>query len=203
MGSEDKQGNESPAHTVHLTAFRLQGRPVTVEELARFRGTTTGKNEKRLPATEVSWYEAYLYAAWLGGRLPTEAEWEYACRARTKTAYWSGDTEKDLAEVAWYYGNAKAVRPVGQKPANRWGLHDMHGNVWEWAADWYGSYQDGEQHDPWGPLATHGGGYRVLRGGGWGYPADDCRSAYRGGDWPGDRGGDFGFRVRLPAPEPD
>ena len=202
MGSEGESGDESPAHTVDVSAFRLQRCPVTVEELARLRGETAPRKQKRLPATEVDWYEAYVYAAWLGGRLPTEAEWEYACRAGTTSKYWSGDTEKDLARVGWYGGNAKSIQPVGQKPANPWGLHDMHGNVWEWAADWYGRYEGGDQHDPWGPFATSDGD-RVLRGGCWLDPAVDCRSAVRVRVGPGNRFWDGGFRVRLPAPEPD
>ena len=112
-----------------------------------------------------------------GYRLPTEAEWEYACRAGTATAYNTGARISN--DTGWYEDNSgSTAHPVGQKPANRWGLHDMHGNVWEWCWDWYGSYSSAAQTDPTG--ASSGSG-RVFRGGGWVISAERVRSAYRGG----------------------
>jgi formylglycine-generating enzyme required for sulfatase activity len=110
------------------------------------------------PVVCVSWNDAVKYCEWLSGktgtvfRLPTEAEWEYACRAGTGTRYYTGDNENDLGRAGWYNGNSgKTTHPVGQKEANRWGLYDMHGNVWEWCNDWYGSYPSGSQTNPTGP----------------------------------------------------
>ncbi|MBU1429716.1 formylglycine-generating enzyme family protein, partial [Myxococcota bacterium] len=134
-----------------------------------------------------------------GYRLPTEAEWEYACRAGTKTAYWSGENEADWARVAWaWYGenSGNQTHPVGEKPANPYGLFDMHGNVWEWVEDWDGDYPSGDVTDPKGPSK---GSDRVVRGGSWAGDADFARAAYRFSWYPSNRGGDLGFRlVRTP-----
>jgi hypothetical protein len=117
------------------------------------------------------------------GCLPTEAEWEYACRAGTRTRYYSGDSEEDLKRVAWYKGNSdRATHPVGQKEANAFGLYDMLGNVWQRCQDWYGDYPAEAVADPRGPAA---GEWSTLRGGSaFDYPGD-CRSACRGTSGPG------------------
>ena len=110
-------------------------------------------------------------------RLPTEAEWEYAARAGTTTAYSFGDNENRLGEYAWYADNVDfKIHGVGQKQSNDWGLYDMHGNVWEWVHDRYGSYAGGPVSDPQGPSS---GSVRVLRGGSWNFYASNCRSALR------------------------
>ena len=129
-------------------------------------------------------------------RLPTEAEWEYACRAGTKTAYSFGDDEKQLGDYAWFEDNAKYAgeeyaHKVGKKKPNPWGLYDMHGNVMEWCSDWYGEGLSGGT-DPAGP---NGGSFRVDRGGGWGNNPGDCWSADRSGYDPSNRNYDIGFRV--------
>ena len=128
-------------------------------------------------------------------RLPTEAEWEYACRAGTKTEYSFGDSDSELDEYAWY-GKAEALggttHPVGEKKPNAWGLHDMHGNVWEWCQDWHGKYPSGPVTDPTGPSS---GSFRVFRGGGWSFISQNCRSAFRSGFSPGSRSHYLGFRV--------
>jgi formylglycine-generating enzyme required for sulfatase activity len=126
-------------------------------------------------------------------RLPTEAEWEFACRAGTNTTYNTGDNEAALDKAAWYIANSRnTTHPVGQKAANAWGVYDMHGNVWEWCADWYAPYTAGAVNDPRGPTE---GQYRVLRGGAWGIGTWGCRSALRYWDISVGRGGGVGFRV--------
>jgi formylglycine-generating enzyme required for sulfatase activity len=126
-------------------------------------------------------------------RLPTETEWEYACRAGSTSEWCFGDNEAELREYAWYGANSgHKIHPVGQKKPNAWGLYDMHGNVWEWCQDWYGEYPAGPVTDPTGPAT---GEYRVLRGGSWGFIAGFTRSAIRVNLNPGDRSNSFGFRV--------
>ena len=129
-------------------------------------------------------------------RLPTEAQWEYACRAGTQTKFSFGDDEKQLGQYAWFQGNAKNAgekyaHKVGLKNPNPWGLHDMHGNVFEWCSDWYGRGLSGGT-DPVGPGV---GSDRVFRGGSWWVVPDYCRSALRGNYAPLDRSVRLGFRV--------
>ena len=122
-------------------------------------------------------------------RLPTEAEWEYACRAGTTGAY-SGS---NLDEIGWYNSNSgNKTHPVGQKKANAWGLYDMHGNVWEWTEDWYGTYSSGNVTDPTGASS---GSVRVFRGGSWAGPAENLRSAFRLTYTPSYRYDNLGFRL--------
>ena len=128
-------------------------------------------------------------------RLPTEAEWEYACRAGSSKAYSFGETAESLGEYAWFgVGSAVTTHPVGEKKANRWGLYDMHGNVWEWCQDWFGIYPTGAVTDPQGP---NGGLWRVSRGGGWCIDAGRCRSANRGRNNPSNGNASYGFRLAL------
>jgi formylglycine-generating enzyme required for sulfatase activity len=202
MGSPEGVGRDSedPQHQATLTRPFLLGRTtVTRAAYAAFDPAHTCPGGPTHPVTMVSWYEARLYAAWLakGGRLPTEAEWEYACRAGTTTLWSHGDDEAELAKYAWVGESVGGnTHPVGMLLANPWGLRDMHGNVLEWCQDAKRSYDASAQVDPEGPTR----GTRVVRGGKrWNY-ADECRSASRGGEWPGRRTGVGGFRVRLPAP---
>ena len=127
-------------------------------------------------------------------RLPTEAQWEYACRAGTTTAYSFGDDEKQLSEYAWFDGNTAGeqyAHAVGLKKPNPWGLHDMHGSVWEWCSDW----NNGKLLGGTDPVGPEGGSIRVLRGGGWRLHPDYCRSAYRNYCDPSIRISYLGFRV--------
>ena len=126
-----------------------------------------------------------------------EAQWEYACRAGSETTFSFGDDVSKLEQYAWYDKNAwdideKYAHPVGQKLPNSWGLHDMHGNVWEWCWDWYGEYEAGDAADPSGPVS---GESRVLRGGAFLNEAVVCRSAVRIYWLPVNRSSNSGFRV--------
>lgn len=183
---------------VTISPFRLGIFPVTSADYARLTGSKSGKSAN-LPATGVDWYSAYAYAAWLGGRLPTEAEWEYAARGGTRHEYSDrrGQAAK-LNEVGWYSANAKSiVRPVGLLEPNHWGLFDMIGNVWEWVADWNGPHRSlAPQTDPWGPPS---GERRVLRGGSARDIADRARIAFRVARNPVFSGVSQGFRVALPG----
>ena len=162
------------------------------------------------PVEQVSWEDAVEFCKKLSDlpeekkagrvyRLPTESEWEYACRAGTTTGYCFGDDESRLAEYAWFYRNSNSqTHPVGEKKSNPLGLYDMHGNVWEWYSDWYGNYPSVAVADPVGPKE---GSDRVNRGGRWSGEAAFCRSAYRHWSSPAFRGIDLGFRVALSFPE--
>jgi formylglycine-generating enzyme required for sulfatase activity len=136
-----------------------------------------------------------------GYRLPTESEWEYACRAGTTTAYSFGDDAAQLGEYAWFSGNSNTddttikSHQVGLKKPNEWGLYDMHGNVWEWVWDWWASYTAEAKTDPRGPGT---GTYRVERGGSWHLVARHLRSANRSGNGPSSRFSSLGFRVVRP-----
>ena len=126
-------------------------------------------------------------------RLPTEAEWEYACRAGTFTDYYSGNGEAALKKVGWYSGNSNSqTQPVGKLAPNLWGLYDMHGNVWEWCQDYYAPYPQGEVEDYIGLKSSE---YRVLRGGSWYYDPVHCRAAYRSWTAPAFRNLHCGCRV--------
>jgi formylglycine-generating enzyme required for sulfatase activity len=143
------------------------------------------------PVEQVTWDESQDFIAALNTRgagyfrLPTEAEWEYACRAGGTATYFFGDDPLLLGSYSWYLGNADArTHPVASTLPNEWGLYGMLGNVWEWVHDWEGAYPSGASTDPIGPLA---GSFRATRGGGWLTDAERCQSAIRGGYDP-DRG---------------
>jgi len=154
----------------------------------------------------VSWDDAVAYASWAGMSLPTEAQWEYAARAGTTTRYWSGDSESDLARVDWVKRNfpdcrepngrrCSTAHAVGKKPANPWGLYDVHGNVMEYTADWLGVYPASSQTDPAGPGS---GDDRVVRGGFFDAGAYWGRSAHRFSQL--GRNYHLGFRVSKKIP---
>ena len=155
--------------------------------------------DDRHPVVCISWNDAMAYCEWLSEQtresysLLTEAEWEYACRASSEAAYCFGDDERLLGDYAWYSKNSKGrTYPVGKQQRNRWGLHDMHGNVWEWVRDWFGNYSSEPQSNPDG---LESGSHRVVRGGSWNDDPAYCRSAYRDDAHPADRDGDLGFRL--------
>jgi formylglycine-generating enzyme required for sulfatase activity/tRNA A-37 threonylcarbamoyl transferase component Bud32 len=213
MGTPGDQGPEL-LHEVEITRPFYMGKfEVTQGQYEKVMGMNPSSNRASLdhPVESVSWFDAVEFCHRLSlsaaerphGRmylLPTEAEWEYCCRAGASTAYSFGDDAKELKDYAWYTENSdKNTHPVGQLKPNAWGLYDMHGNVWEWCWDWYSAdyYQISKspKQDPPGPSA---GGTRVLRGGAWDYGLTNCRAAYRGGNHaPTSHIKGIGFRVVL------
>jgi formylglycine-generating enzyme required for sulfatase activity len=143
---------------------------------------------------QVSWNTIQGYLSATGFRLPTEAEWEYACRAGTQTPFYNGSTDDStVGALAWYSANSgNQTRPVGGKLANAFGFHDMLGNVWEWVNDWYGGYTAEAQTNPTGPVSASN---RVIRGGSGNLVTTYVRSSYRNYDSPGYTGNNVGFRV--------
>jgi formylglycine-generating enzyme required for sulfatase activity len=196
MGSEKGFDDEKPVHEVTISQpFYLGKYEVTQAQWKAVMGSNpSGFKGATLPVEQVSWEDCQEFIEKLNSkgigtfRLPTEAEWEYACRAGT-----TGDYAGNLDEMAWYETNSgKTTHPVGTKKANPWGLYDMHGNVWEWCQDWYGDYPTGAVQDPAGAA---GGSARVNRGGSWNDNAGDCLSASRLWYSPSLRIYDLGFRL--------
>jgi formylglycine-generating enzyme required for sulfatase activity len=202
MGSNNGDSDEKPVHRVTISngfemgkyeVTQLQWRAIMGNNPSYFKGCNS------CPVEQVSWDDVQEFINKLNAkndgyeyRLPTEAEWEYACRAGTTGGY-----AGNLDSMAWYDSNSgDKTHPVGTKQPNAWGLYDMHGNVWEWCQDWYGAYPSNAVTDPAG---ARSGSYRVIRGGGWGSGAQDCRAADRYGYAPDVRNGDLGFRlIRTP-----
>ena len=197
MGSNTGEKNERPTHQIMISRdYELQETEVTQAQWEALMGNNPshfrGSNQ---PVETVSWDEVQQFISKLNAsnddyyyRLPTEAEWEYACRAGT-----TQDFAGNLDEMGFYDKNSGLTTHLvrGKRP-NAWGLYDMHGNVWEWVGDWYGKYQGKQVVDPQGPTK---GSLRVVRGGGWHSTAEGCRSAFRLGSEPGFRNSALGFRL--------
>ncbi len=188
-GSFIMGGDGFTPHKVTVSSFWISKYEVTQDQYQAIMGKNPSNwKGGNLPVEQVSWNDAksfcQSFSAKYGGtvRLPTEAEWEYACRAGTTTKYYWGDSVDGA--YCWYGGNAGSkTQPVGGKLPNAWGLYDMSGNVYEWCEDWYGDYSSMDQFNPMGPSS---GSYRVLRGGSWGVSGAYIRSAFRDGYDPDD-----------------
>jgi formylglycine-generating enzyme required for sulfatase activity len=190
MGDEKGDAEERPVHKVTISKPFYMGKyEVTQEQWEAVMGTNPShfKGAKN-PVDRVSWEACQTFIKKLNEKfaasgvtfsLPTEAQWEYACRAGSSTRYCFGNSETELADYGWFESNAGGrTHPVGEKKPNAWGLYDMYGNVWEWCSDWYDGnyYKESPAIDPAGPTAVTS---RVLRGGSWADPAPYCRSSYR------------------------
>jgi formylglycine-generating enzyme required for sulfatase activity len=233
MGSPSNEperfSDEGPQHQVTLSAFYMGKYQVTQAEYQSVMGTNPSYFKgSNLPVEQVSWYDAAEFCNRLsqsegltpaytingtnvtcnwnanGYRLPTEAEWEYACRAGTTTTFSTGNnittSQANYDGNYPYNNNATGIyrgttTPVGSFASNPWGLYDMHGNVWEWCWDWYGSYSSGAQNNPRGPVS---GGDRVVRGGSWYNLGRVLRSAYRVIYYPSGGSDGIGFRLVRP-----
>ena len=206
MGSPDSESgrssHEGPVHKVRITRPFYVGKYEVTQAAYE---AVVGKNPSHFkgssnPVERVSWHDSVAFCKKLSQPagvdivLPTEAQWEYACRAGTRTRFSFGDdlNYRQLGEYAWYSSNSgNKTHAVGEKKPNPWGLYDMHGDVWEWCEDWYGSYSSGSATDPTGPSR---GTNRVLRGGSW-YSSVNClRSANRNRNSPDITNYNYGFR---------
>jgi len=214
---DDNEIDATP-HEVTVSAFYIDTNLVTQEQYEKLMGDNPSRWKANTnPVEQMRWSDGVRYCnarseaeglqacydldTWKcnfaanGYRLPTEAEWEYACRAGTKTMYSFGDDASKLKAYAWFEDNsASKPRPVGSKPANPWGLYDMHGNLWEWCNDFYkvDYYQESPGENPRGPEA---GETKVLRGGAWKFSAESCSSAYRYNENPGYADVCFGYDI--------
>jgi formylglycine-generating enzyme required for sulfatase activity len=219
------ENNEPPVHPVTLAPFflarheltRAQWRRLAGEQLTPWKEGLSYSGDRIAigpthPADSMDWDTADLWLRRHGLELPTEAQWEYGCRAKTTTPFWSGGEAKDLQDCANVHDRTSferfpawgepapitdgfaAIAPVGSFRANAFGLYDVHGNVWEWCGDWYGSYgtrvQDGDGYR----LVGSPSGYRVDRGGSYGNVPSNARSANRSRDAPSIRSYDLGLR---------
>ncbi len=208
MGDKEGEVDEKPPHKVYISSFYMDKYPVTQEEYEKVMGENPSKwIGKRKPVEQVTWFDAVRYCnarskleglqpcydtkTWKcnfeanGYRLPTEAEWEYACRAGSTTKYFFGNDPNKLKYFAWYKENSNGkTHPVGQKLPNRWGLYDMYGNVFEWCNDFYKRdyYKESPEKNPEGPET---GKEKVVRGGSWNSTSEECRSSYRYKEDPG------------------
>ncbi|MCD4768960.1 MAG: formylglycine-generating enzyme family protein, partial [Bacteroidales bacterium] len=211
MGSPETEvgrKEDEVQHEVTVSAFKMSKNTITREQYDLFY-KATGRNKRyyrpfgshKHPATWVTWYDATAFAEWMGCRLPTEAEYEYATRAGTTTPFYTGDClttdqanfngKKPYANCEKGINRNKPI-DVGSFSPNAFGLYDMHGNMVEWCSDWYGEYSIDDKINPKGPET---GEIKVFRGGGNWHLAWRCRSACRGGDPPGNRGDGLSFRI--------
>lgn len=206
--SETERFEDELQHQVTLSAFKMSKYEITFAQYDQFcRATGRRKpvdenwGREDLPVINVNWEDANAFALWMGCRLPTEAEWEYAARAGTTTPFYTGYClNTTQANFNGYYPYHRCERgnyrqrtlPVGSFPPNDWGLYDMYGNVWEWCYDWYDNYLPEPQTDPAGAIS---GTNRVFRGGSWYCFGNYCRSAYRSCYEPQNVNYGIGFRI--------
>lgn len=208
MGATSEQGgdaerDEKPVHSVKLNTFYIGKTEVTQALWQAVMGSNPSHFKGAdLPVENVTWYDCQEFIRKLNSmtgqhfRLPTEAEWEFACRGGNNSrGYYKYSGSNYIDIVAWYDGNSgKKTHSVATKSPNELGIYDMSGNVWEWCSDWFGNYSSGAQTNPAGPLS---GSNRVSRGGSWGSIARCCRSSFRYDGGPLGRGGGLGLRLAL------
>ncbi len=198
MGSDEEMDDEGPSHSVRLRGFWMGRTEVTQGQWKAVLGQVPARFSRSAhhPVETVDWEDvqgfirALSARSGIGFRLPTEAEWEYACRAGREGPDWG-----PLFDIAWFDQNSRgSTHPVGRKKPNAWGLYDTQGNVWEWCQDWYGRYDGRPQVDPAGPAS---GAARVIRGGCWSVPFYFLRPVSRGSALPSDRGDYLGLRLAV------
>ena len=207
MGATSEQGSdaydwEKPVHSVTLSGYYIGKTEVTQALWKAVMGSNPSKFKgDDLPVERVSWYDCQEFIRELNAltgqnfRLPTEAEWELACRGGNNSRGYKYSGSNYIDNVAWYDGNSEdKTHPVATKLPNELGLYDMSGNVWEWCSDWNGKYSSGAQTNPKGP---YDGSYRVIRGGSWIFSVGYCRSSRRYNDIPMYRNYCFGLRLAL------
>ena len=205
MGATSEQKDEAwdrekPVHSVTLSSYYIGKTEVTQALWQAVMGSNPSNFKgSNLPVECVSWNDCQEFIQKLNSltgrnfRLPTEAEWEFACRGGNNSRGYKYSGSNDIDNVAWYDGNSgDQTHPVGTKAPNELGIYDMSGNVWEWCSDWYADYTSYSQTNPKGPQSGSG---RVYRGGCWGYDAGRCRSSFRIGYYPTYRGINLGLRL--------
>jgi formylglycine-generating enzyme required for sulfatase activity len=205
--SEARRCTDEKQHLVRITKPYFIGvTPVTQEQWEAVIGENPCQRKCAMyPVEMVSWLDCQKFLEKVNSqysidgmicRLPTEAEWEYVCRAGNKSTYYFGDDESQLHDHGWYQSNScGGTHAVGEQTPNALGLFDMHGNVWEWCEDWYVNNYGGFTSA--NPQGASSGSLRVHRGGSWKQAAANCRSASRNGDRPDFRSNDLGFRIVL------
>jgi formylglycine-generating enzyme required for sulfatase activity len=190
--------DERPRHKVTLSPFLIAKHEITRGQWKRVMDERADSGPKDdLPAGDLSWYDCQEFCRRTGLRLPTEAQWEYACRAGSEGSY--GGTGQ-LKEMGWYErSERRGLQPGGELAPNAFGLHDMHGNIWEWCEDIYdGGFYRRREASGRDPVCASGPNRRVRRGGCWSSPAENCRAAYRRSSDPGQRTSRRGFRPAYP-----
>ena len=199
MGSpvtEQGRKEDEIQHKVTLSAFKMSKYCITFAQYDVFCEATGrvkpwGFKRGNMPVSQITWYDAQAFAGWMGCRLPTEAEREYAARANTTTPFYTGDS-LTLDQAYFNNNSGREAKPVGSFLPNAFGLYDMHGNMGEWCSDWFSEYNIDEKMNPKGPET---GKIKIIRGGGFWLPAWRCRSACRNGDPPVNRGAGLSFRL--------
>ena len=199
MGSpvtEQGRKEDEIQHKITLSAFKMSKYCITFAQYDVFCEATGrvkpwGFKRGNMPVSQITWYDAQAFAGWMGCRLPTEAEREYAARANTTTPFYTGDS-LTLDQAYFNNNSGREAKPVGSFLPNAFGLYDMHGNMGEWCSDWFSEYNIDEKMNPKGPET---GKIKIIRGGGFWLPAWRCRSACRNGDPPVNRGAGLSFRL--------